>query len=98
MKPGFKTSEFWVTVMSQIVGLLIMTGHITPQDGVSINNNFNIAITSIINFITAMYMLYTTVEYIRGRIKLKQTLLQQSMLPTDTTTFTIPNTQGGSPL
>lgn len=93
IKPGFKTSEFWIAVSSQIVGLLIMSGHVTPEDGVALNNNFNTAIDAIINFITAMYMLYTTIEYIRGRSKLKQQQLQQATPVTFTTTTNSPNTQ-----
>ena len=30
-KPGYKTTEFWVTVMLQIIGLTAALGYITPE-------------------------------------------------------------------
>ena len=29
-KPGYKTTEFWVTVVCQIIGILALAGVITP--------------------------------------------------------------------
>ncbi len=40
-KPGYKTTEFWVTVVCQILGILALAGVISPEqntalaDGVS---------------------------------------------------------------
>jgi len=31
MKPGIKTSEFWVTVIISILGVLVALGVITPE-------------------------------------------------------------------
>ena len=32
MKPGFKTTEFWLTVIAQFISLLVMTGMIPQSD------------------------------------------------------------------
>jgi len=32
MKPGYKTTEFWLTLLAQIIGLLTMTGVIKPEE------------------------------------------------------------------
>jgi len=31
MKPGYKTTEFWVTLLIQILGILVLFGVITPE-------------------------------------------------------------------
>jgi hypothetical protein len=31
MKQGYKTTEFWVTLASQVVGILLLTGVVTPE-------------------------------------------------------------------
>lgn len=31
MKPGYKTTEFWVTLIVQILGILVLLGVITPE-------------------------------------------------------------------
>jgi len=30
MKPGYQTTEFWVTLASQVVGMLLLLGVVTP--------------------------------------------------------------------
>ena len=31
MKTGYKTTEFWVTVLIQIIGLIAALGYLTPE-------------------------------------------------------------------
>ena len=31
MKPGYRTTEFWVTVLIQVVGLVAALGFLTPE-------------------------------------------------------------------
>ena len=31
VKPGWKTTEFWVTVVAQILGIMALSGVITPE-------------------------------------------------------------------
>ena len=31
MKPGIRSTEFWVTLALQVVGILLLTGIITPE-------------------------------------------------------------------
>lgn len=31
MKPGIKTTEFWITIICQAIGILMTTGIITPD-------------------------------------------------------------------
>ena len=36
MKPGHKTTEFWVTIFIQIVGLVAALGYLTPEQSSTI--------------------------------------------------------------
>lgn len=31
MKPGVKTTEFWMTMIIQVLGILVMTGTVSPE-------------------------------------------------------------------
>ena len=31
MKPGWKTSEFWVTIFCQLAGIGVVMGYLTPE-------------------------------------------------------------------
>ena len=31
MKPGYQTTEFWITIITQILGVLATTGMLTPD-------------------------------------------------------------------
>jgi hypothetical protein len=33
MKPGYKTSEFWIALSTQLIGISMITGIITPEQG-----------------------------------------------------------------
>ena len=37
LKPGWKTTEFWVALISQILGLLVVLGVITPEQQNTLN-------------------------------------------------------------
>lgn len=32
MKPGYQTTEFWVTILTQIIAILVLTGKISASD------------------------------------------------------------------
>jgi len=36
MKPGHKTTEFWVTIFIQVVGLVAALGYLTPEQSSTI--------------------------------------------------------------
>ena len=55
MKQGYKTTEFWVTLASQVVGILLLTGVVTPEQsevlGIAAGKGGGIA-TEVIGIIT----------------------------------------------
>lgn len=81
-KPGVKTSEFWVTAVTQIIGVLAVSGIFTPQQAdvltdvigqgeELVNQNLPIIqdlVTRVIGLIT---MLGTSFGYAQSRAKTK---------------------------
>lgn len=37
VKPGYKTTEFWVTVVCQLIGILSLAGIITPEQSTDLS-------------------------------------------------------------
>ena len=36
-KPGYKTTEFWITITVQLVGLVAVLGYVTPEQSSAIS-------------------------------------------------------------
>jgi hypothetical protein len=72
MKPGWQTSEFWITVAGQALALLALTGAINSGDKDRLE-------TALANAITAGFALIgnavVVIRYVRSRTELKTQLL-----------------------
>jgi len=77
MKSGFKTSEFWMTLLTQIVGFLVLSGKLSPENGAVVTSVLDVMVKGIVDIIAGGYMIYTAVEYIKGRMKLKRTVVEK---------------------
>ena len=77
MKKGFLSSEFWITLLTQIVGFVVLSGKLNPDDGKIITSQLDAVVKGVVDLITGLYMIYTAVEYIRGRIHLKKTVIEK---------------------
>jgi len=69
MKPGFKTSEFWLTVIAQLLGVLALTGVVTPEQVTEFNK-------LAVQVIGGCIQLVTLVAYIMGRSKVKTSAVE----------------------
>ena len=47
MRPGFKTTEFWVTVSSQVIALLAIFGVVNAQDQATLGDSVSKAATGL---------------------------------------------------
>ena len=69
MKPGNQTTEFWLTLVSQVLGLLALFHVISPQDSGTLG-------TALSNGITAVFTIFASARvalgYINSRTNLKQ--------------------------
>jgi hypothetical protein len=67
-KPGWKTTEWWTTSISQLLALLTVFGVLTPTDAHSLEE-------ALAKIVAAAFLLATNawivVHYIRGRVALK---------------------------
>lgn len=68
MKPGYKTSEFWLAVSGQLLSLLVLTGFVSVADKEKIE-------TAVVNSVSALFTLITGAtivwQYIHARTSLK---------------------------
>ena len=63
-RPGWQTTEFWMTFVTALVGLLVGVGIIDPVDTELLNGSADQIIGGAIGVITL-------VTYIRGRVAVK---------------------------
>ncbi len=77
MKPGFLTSEFWVTVLIQLAGVAALFGVFTPDQTTGLNEQLPAIgnlVDSIVTDITALgAMVIAAYRYISGRSDVKKT-------------------------
>ena len=73
LKPGIFTSEFLTTVVTQVVGLLVLSGHLQAADATPTTN-------AIVALFVGAGMVYTSVMYIYSRFKLKQAIIAKMVL------------------
>ena len=67
-KPGYATTEFWLTLISQLIPILVLTGLLTPDDATGVQSGLETAVTTGFAFGQAII---TLVTYVWGRVKVK---------------------------
>ena len=74
MKPGWKTTEFWVSVGSALVGLGISLGLITPEQGTTVNQGIAQTAAGVAQVIGGIMVVASGIGYAisRGLAKLKK--------------------------
>lgn len=68
IKPGWKTTEFWQTLILQGISLAVVLKFISPADSAGLGSALTHAVESIVALIVAGG---TVVNYVTGRNKLK---------------------------
>ena len=71
VKSGFKSSEFYIALINNLVGIAVVLGYLTPVQA----DDFNKAVVSIIG--SAM-IIFSTVVYIWSRLNLKSAAIKNS--------------------
>ena len=73
MKPGYQTTEFWLTLVSQVVPVLVLTGVLDPEDATGVQDGAANAIVTGAAFLQAVA---TAVMYIYNRARIKAAALK----------------------
>ena len=68
MKPGYKTSEFWLALVAQILPLLVITGLLTTEEVVALQDATMETVKVVGSLVVALIPLW---RYIDGRAKVK---------------------------
>lgn len=88
MKPGIQTSEFWITFLSTVIGLLVMLGIIVPSQA-------NVLIQNLSIIVGAIFSVVPAIAYILGRTWLKSKMMNSQ--PTQGAEPAQINGQGATP-
>jgi len=72
MKPGWQTSEFWITIGSQLLAFLALVGLVPASDRATLESALASAVTAIFTVISSAAVVF---RYIRSRSELKGKLL-----------------------
>lgn len=68
MKPGYKTSELYMTLIPQIVGLLVIFGVLNAEEATTLTEALTQAIQAIAGLATAIVPLW---RYLNSRTQIK---------------------------
>ncbi len=83
MKPGFLTSEFWVTAGVQFVGILALFGVFTPDQATELNTNLpqmGALVNDIVINVSALFaMAVSCYRYISGRSAVKKAMARSGI-------------------
>lgn len=71
-KPNYKTSEFWIALITNVIGMLVMTGVISTEESQKITSNLQPVIGGIIS-------IASTLGYIFARVQIKGIRAQMVM-------------------
>jgi hypothetical protein len=71
MKPGWRTTEFWVVVAAAVLSIGTAMGLVTPDQAAEIENATAAVIDSITQLVGALTPLLGVVAYVWSRTKVK---------------------------
>jgi hypothetical protein len=67
MKPGYQTTEFWLALASQLLGVLVLFHVISPQESATLS-------TALSNGITAAFTIIASTRVVLGYINSRTNL------------------------
>lgn len=77
MKPGWKTSEFWITLVTTVVALLVMLQVLSQAEADSLRAQ----LVQLVQVIGGLYLaVQPLIEYIRARTELKSDMFRADLL------------------
>lgn len=69
MKPGWKTTEFWLTLLAQVLPILVITGLLTAEEIETLNQ----AIVEVSKAVSALLIALVPLwKYIESRTRVKE--------------------------
>ena len=72
LKPGWKTTEWFITVFSSVIAFLVILGYVKKEDADTLNNSIGNIVVAVSALITQGLIIW---RYIQSRTELKK--LQQ---------------------
>lgn len=71
LTPGFKTSEFWLALVTELTGFFVLSGQLTPVEADAL-------VQAVMSVIGGLTVIIPFIVYFVGRTELKKENLQNS--------------------
>jgi hypothetical protein len=71
MKSGFKTTEFWLTLVGSVVAVVVALQVLTPEEGQAVTSATGEVIKAVAGLIAILAPIIGPVFYNHGRAKVK---------------------------
>jgi len=68
MKPGWQTTEFWTTILAQVLALAALLGLITSSDSALLGDALGKCVTAVVMLLANASLVG---KYVQGRLDLK---------------------------
>ncbi len=68
MKPGYKTTEFWLAAAAQLIPLLVLFGVLTGEEAATLDNSLGEAVATVGALVVAVSPVW---KYIESRANMK---------------------------
>lgn len=68
VKPGWKTTEFWLTLAGQTVAILVVVGVVKPSEQPSLSDSLTRGVEAVFALLVSGA---TILSYVSGRVRLK---------------------------
>lgn len=80
LKPGYLTSEFWISFIASIIAVLAAGGIIGQTDAANLISQTTIIITAIQSIVAGVIAMVVIVTYIKSRLELKKTAMMTAAI------------------
>ncbi len=70
MKPGYRTTEFWVTLTGQVIALLVLFKCVSPAEGQTLGTALTNAVAAVATILASAKVV---IGYVESRTDLKRT-------------------------
>lgn len=83
-KTGLKTSEFWLALIPQFVGILVVLGVVTTETGQQVIEQANAIVLALFALLAVLAPVVPAWKYIESRMKIKLAVMEKDAYTSDT--------------
>lgn len=78
-KPGIKTTEFWMTLLAQIMPILIIVGAIPEAEADTVSKSIAAVVAGIISLVSLVAYIWGRTEVKKAEVEMKGEVKQEEL-------------------